>query len=82
VVEGHTDSQGKAEDNHTLSVNRANAVRDYLVAHEIAADRIAAIGFGEERSIADNSTPEGRANNRRVEIVIKPGTPSHLPIKP
>lgn len=70
VVEGHTDSQGKAETNHTLSVNRANAVRDYLIQHEIAADRITAMGHGEERAVADNSTPEGRANNRRVEIVI------------
>lgn len=73
VVEGHTDSQGKAEDNQTLSLNRANAVREYLVQHEIAADRITAMGFGEDRAIADNSTAEGRANNRRVEIVIKPG---------
>jgi outer membrane protein OmpA-like peptidoglycan-associated protein len=73
VVEGHTDSQGKTETNYTLSVNRANAVRDYLVQHEIAADRITAVGYGEERPVADNGTPEGRANNRRVEIVIKPG---------
>jgi outer membrane protein OmpA-like peptidoglycan-associated protein len=73
VVEGHTDSQGKTETNYTLSVNRANAVRDYLVEHEIAADRITAVGYGEERPVADNDTPEGRANNRRVELVIKPG---------
>jgi outer membrane protein OmpA-like peptidoglycan-associated protein len=73
VVEGHTDSQGKSEDNHTLSVNRANAVRDYLVQHEIAADRITAQGYGEDRSIGDNASAEGRADNRRVEIVVKPG---------
>jgi outer membrane protein OmpA-like peptidoglycan-associated protein len=73
VVEGHTDSQGKTEMNQALSLNRANTVRDYLTEHGIAADRITAVGYGEERSIADNSTPEGRANNRRVEIVIKPG---------
>jgi outer membrane protein OmpA-like peptidoglycan-associated protein len=59
--------------NQALSLNRANTVRDYLTEHGIAADRITAVGYGEERSIADNSTPEGRANNRRVEIVIKPG---------
>lgn len=73
VVEGHTDSQGKAEDNRTLSVNRANAVRDYLVAHEIAADRITAQGHGEDITVSDNGNAEGRANNRRVEIVVKPG---------
>jgi outer membrane protein OmpA-like peptidoglycan-associated protein len=71
VVEGYTDSQGKEDTNYTLSVNRANAVRDYLIQHEIAADRITAVGYGEDRAVADNSTPEGRANNRRVEIVIK-----------
>lgn len=73
VVEGHTDSQGKAEDNHTLSVNRANAVRDFLIQHDIAADRVSAQGYGEDRSIADNASAEGRADNRRVEIVVKPG---------
>jgi outer membrane protein OmpA-like peptidoglycan-associated protein len=73
VVEGHTDSQGKSEDNQTLSVNRANAVRDFLVQHEIAADRVSAQGYGEGRSIGDNASPEGRADNRRVEIVVKPG---------
>lgn len=73
VVEGHTDSQGKSEDNQALSVNRANAVRDFLVQHEIAADRVSAQGYGEARSIGDNSSAEGRADNRRVEIVVKPG---------
>lgn len=75
VVEGHTDSQGKSEANQTLSVNRANAVRDYLVQHDIAADRITAEGFGETRTIADNGNAEGRANNRRVEIVVS--NPAH-----
>jgi len=73
VVEGHTDSQGKASANQALSVNRANAVRDYLVQHGIAADRITAAGHGPDRPIADNKTAEDRANNRRVEIVVKPG---------
>jgi len=73
VVEGHTDSQGKAATNQTLSVNRANSVRDYLVGHGIAADRITAAGFGSDRTIADNKSAEGRANNRRVEIVVKAG---------
>lgn len=73
VVEGHTDSQGKSEDNQALSVSRANAVRDYLVQHDIAADRVSAQGYGEDRSIGDNASAEGRADNRRVEIVVKPG---------
>lgn len=75
VVEGHTDSQGKAAANQELSVNRANAVRQELIAHGIAADRITSEGHGADRSITDNKTAEGRANNRRVEIVVKAGTP-------
>ena len=75
VVEGHTDSQGKPGANQELSVNRANAVRTELVSRGIAADRISAEGHGPDRSVADNKTAEGRANNRRVEIVVKPGTP-------
>ena len=73
LVEGHTDTQGKDNDNQVLSQNRANAVRDYLIQHDIAADRITAEGHGETRSISDNGTAEGRANNRRVEIVVSPG---------
>ena len=75
VVEGHTDSQGAAQMNQDLSQKRAQAVRDYLVSRGIAADRITAQGFGPTRSIADNNSPEGRANNRRVEIVVQPVTP-------
>ena len=70
VVEGHTDSQGAAAYNQELSQHRAQAVRDYLVTRGIASDRITAQGFGPTRSIADNASPEGRANNRRVEIVV------------
>jgi outer membrane protein OmpA-like peptidoglycan-associated protein len=72
VVEGHTDSQGTAPANMELSQHRAQAVRDYLVTRGIASDRITAQGFGLTRSIADNASPEGRANNRRVEIVVQP----------
>lgn len=72
VVEGHTDSQGKAALNQTLSENRARAVRDYLVEHGVAADRITSTGLGPSRPVAENSSAEGRANNRRVEIVIQP----------
>jgi outer membrane protein OmpA-like peptidoglycan-associated protein len=71
VVEGHTDSQGMADYNQGLSQHRAQAVRDYLVSRGVASDRIVAQGFGHTRSIADNKSPEGRANNRRVEIVVK-----------
>lgn len=75
VVEGHTDSQGGAAYNQDLSQHRAQAVRDYLVTRGIASDRISAQGFGSTRSVADNATTEGRANNRRVEIVVQPTTP-------
>jgi outer membrane protein OmpA-like peptidoglycan-associated protein len=76
VVEGHTDSQGSASYNQDLSQHRAQAVRDYLVTRGIASDRISAQGFGPTRSIGDNSTTEGRANNRRVEIVVQAPTPA------
>jgi outer membrane protein OmpA-like peptidoglycan-associated protein len=72
VVEGHTDSQGGEAFNQQLSQQRAEAVRNYLVSRGVAADRITAQGFGLSRPIADNNTAEGRANNRRVEIVVKP----------
>jgi outer membrane protein OmpA-like peptidoglycan-associated protein len=75
VVEGHTDSQGKPGANQELSVNRANAVRQELIVRGIAADRITAEGHGADRTVADNKTTEGRANNRRVEIVVKAGAP-------
>jgi outer membrane protein OmpA-like peptidoglycan-associated protein len=72
VVEGHTDSQGGQSFNQDLSQHRAESVRDYLVSRGMARDRVTAQGFGLSRAIADNSSAEGRANNRRVEIVVKP----------
>jgi outer membrane protein OmpA-like peptidoglycan-associated protein len=72
VVEGHTDSQGGASFNQDLSQRRAQSVRDYLVSRGMATDRITAEGFGLTRPIADNTSAEGRANNRRVEIVVHP----------
>ena len=72
VVEGHTDSQGRASDNQDLSLARAQAVRDYLASRGIAQDRISAQGLGSTRPVATNKTPEGRADNRRVEIVVQP----------
>ncbi len=71
IVEGHTDSTGSAELNDKLSLKRAQAVRSYLVAKGIPRQQVEAQGFGFSRPIADNSTPEGRANNRRVEIVVQ-----------
>jgi outer membrane protein OmpA-like peptidoglycan-associated protein len=72
VVEGHTDSQGTKDYNQTLSLKRAEAVREHLVSRGVAADRIKAVGIGSERSVADNKSTEGRANNRRVEIIVEP----------
>lgn len=72
TVEGHTDSQGQRQYNMDLGQKRANAVRDQLVARGVAADRIKAVGVGPDRPIADNKTAEGRANNRRVEIIVEP----------
>jgi outer membrane protein OmpA-like peptidoglycan-associated protein len=69
-IEGHTDSVGTDEYNQSLSEKRAGAVRDYLVQQGIAADSIEARGFGKTQPIASNDTPEGRQQNRRVELVL------------
>jgi outer membrane protein OmpA-like peptidoglycan-associated protein len=71
VVEGHTDSVGSQSMNDELSLRRAEAVRAYLVDQGVEATRIRALGLGPGRPVADNKTPDGRANNRRVEIVIE-----------
>ena len=70
LIEGYTDSVGTANFNQTLSERRAAAVQSALVTRGVAADRITARGYGKEYPVADNSSPEGRAMNRRVEIVI------------
>jgi outer membrane protein OmpA-like peptidoglycan-associated protein len=72
VVEGHTDSQGSDSSNQLLSERRAQAVTTFLVGRGVAAAQIRAEGVGESRPVGDNASPEGRANNRRVEIVIQP----------
>jgi outer membrane protein OmpA-like peptidoglycan-associated protein len=74
VVEGHTDSQGSDKINQPLSLNRATAVRDYLVSRGVPSERISAVGMGSSKPIADNLSPENRANNRRVEIIIGSST--------
>ena len=68
-VEGHTDSTGNAASNQTLSEARSKAIVAKLVEMGIAADRLAAVGKGQNNPIADNATDEGRAKNRRVEFV-------------
>ncbi len=70
-IEGHTDNVGNAAANKTLSENRAKAVMAAVVAGGIPAARLSAAGFGAERPIADNRSEEGRAKNRRVELVKK-----------
>ncbi len=70
VVEGHTDNVGKAKANLELSKKRALAVKEWLVTrHRVAAARLATEGFGDSKPIADNRDDEGKAKNRRVELV-------------
>jgi len=70
-IEGHTDSTGTREHNQKLSDERANAVMGYLVEQGVTADRLTALGLGPDKPIADNKTKEGRAKNRRVDLVIQ-----------
>ena len=69
-VQGHTDTEGKAEWNLTLSQNRADAVVAYLVRKGVDASRFVGKGFGQNNPIADNATPAGRKQNRRVDFVL------------
>ncbi len=73
VIEGHTDSTGSKAKNDELSERRAQAVREYLVANgTLPKDRIFAEGFGSRKPLAPNETAEGRAINRRIDVVISP----------
>jgi outer membrane protein OmpA-like peptidoglycan-associated protein len=77
IIEGHTDSIGTMIFNQRLSEARANAVATFLTQNGISKDRLEqVIGFGETKPIADNKTPEGRAENRRVEIIILKENPT------
>lgn len=71
-VYGHADSTGSDDYNMQLSQRRALSVSNYLASQSVAPGRLQAVGFGETRPVADNSTDVGRAANRRVEIVIDP----------
>ena len=71
TIEGHTDSQGSDGYNMDLSQRRADSVRSYLVEKGYKSNRIQSHGLGEGQPVADNGSAEGRANNRRVEIIIE-----------
>ena len=68
-IEGHTDAIGQPGYNQKLSTERAEAVKGWLVAHGIDAARLTSAGFGDSKPVADNANEEGRAQNRRVELV-------------
>jgi outer membrane protein OmpA-like peptidoglycan-associated protein len=68
-IEGHTDSVGQPGYNQRLSAERAASVKAWLVGHGIDAARLDTAGFGDGRPVADNATEDGRARNRRVELV-------------
>jgi len=71
TIEGHTDNKGSPELNQKLSEQRAHAVMQYLIERGVAANRLQSVGYGLTKPVADNKTEEGRARNRRVELVIK-----------
>ena len=79
IIEGHTDSTGPRGYNIQLSERRAQAVRDYLVNKAVPSQRFTVRGLGPDRPVANNTSPEGRANNRRVEIVIPPPVVTEAP---
>jgi len=71
LLEGHTDSQGNASTNKRLSEERASAVREYIIANMgISREQVTSVGYGSEKPVASNRTAEGRALNRRIDIVI------------
>jgi outer membrane protein OmpA-like peptidoglycan-associated protein len=70
-IEGHTDSEGTNENNQTLSESRAKAVAQYLSAAGIDSNRVTSIGYGEDKPIASNDTAEGKAKNRRIELIVE-----------
>ena len=71
IIEGHTDSDGTTEHNQVLSQQRAESVKSYLVAAGISSSRLSIEGYGESMPVASNATATGKAQNRRVELVVK-----------
>jgi general secretion pathway protein A len=76
VIEGHTDSVGDPAYNRLISENRAASVKNFLVGQGIAPSRLSTAGFGSEKPLESNNTPEGRSKNRRVVIRLVPGKQS------
>jgi outer membrane protein OmpA-like peptidoglycan-associated protein len=74
-VDSYCDSTGGKNLNRRLSDERAAAVTSYLEQHGIRADRVVSHGFGASHFVASNATTSGRAQNRRIELVVQPGTP-------
>ncbi len=70
LLEGHTDSDGSEEHNMELSERRARSVASFLVQHSVASPRLTIMWYGESQPVADNSTAEGKQQNRRVEVAI------------
>ena len=70
IINGHTDNQGDKKGNQKLSLSRAQAVKAYIVSKEVDASRISVVGYGENKPVATNETPEGRLANRRVEFRV------------
>lgn len=75
-IEGHTDASGDAKYNQELSERRAAAVKAVLVSRGVQEGQITVVGLGETRPVADNSTPDGRSKNRRVELHIDVPNPT------
>lgn len=71
-IAGHTDNVGNPQSNQVLSEQRAESVAAHLRSQRVSPERLIARGYGESRPIADNRTPSGRAQNRRVEITLSP----------
>lgn len=70
-IDGHTDDVGTSESNQTLSENRANSVKQYLISKGVPESRMKSTGYGEDKPIADNKTAAGRAKNRRTEMTVR-----------
>jgi outer membrane protein OmpA-like peptidoglycan-associated protein len=72
IIKGHTDSVGAEQYNQKLSESRADSVRVFLISEGVSPSRLTAIGFGEGMPVSTNASPEGRQQNRRVEVEIRP----------